>query len=72
MWVAGRQGFTYRSAMLRSALSLPLALQTAGDAVGGSLPFGLEMADLQTWTLIYLGLSSLGFVAVWVVGLLRR
>ena len=72
MWVAGWLGFTYRSAMLRSALSLPLALQTAGDAVGGSLPFGLEMADLQTWTLIYLGLSSLGFVAVWVVGLLRR
>lgn len=36
------------------------------------MPFGLEMADLQTWTLIYLGLSSLGFVAVWVVGLLRR
>ena len=33
---------------------------------------GLEMADLQTWTLIYLGLSSLGFVAVWVIGLLRR
>ncbi|MFZ0408705.1 MAG: cytochrome B6 [Cyanobium sp.] len=58
--------------MLASAPSLPLALQTAGDAVGGALPFGLEMADLQTWTLIYLGLSSLGFVAVWVVGLLRR
>ena len=58
--------------MLRSALSLPLALQTAGDAAAGSLPFGLELADLQTWTLLYLGLSSLGFVAVWVVGLLRR
>ena len=58
--------------MVFPALSLPLALQTAGDAAGGLLPFGLEMGEIQTWTLIYLGLSSLGFVAVWVVGLLRR
>jgi len=58
--------------MVHSTLSLPLAFQTAGDAAGGSLPFGLEMGEIQTWTLIYLGLSSLGFVAVWVVGLLRR
>lgn len=50
---------------------LPLAFQTAGDAAAG-LPFGLEMADLQRWTLIYLGLSSLAFVIVWVVGFLRR
>jgi len=48
-----------------------LALSTAGEA-NGALPFGLEMADLQRWTLIYLGLSSLAFVAVWVVGFLRR
>jgi hypothetical protein len=50
---------------------LPLALSTAGEA-NGALPLGLEMADLQRWTLIYLGLSSLAFVAVWVVGFLRR
>jgi len=53
------------------ALALPLALSTAGEA-NGALPFGLEMGSLQRWTLIYLGLSSLAFVAVWVVGFLRR
>jgi hypothetical protein len=51
-------------------LHLTLALQTAGDPI--DLPFGLDLASLQRWTLIYLGLSSLAFVAVWVVGLLRR
>jgi hypothetical protein len=30
------------------------------------------MAKLQNWTLIYLGLSSLACVVVWVVGFLRR
>jgi hypothetical protein len=50
---------------------LPLGLSTAGEA-SGALPFGLSMADLQQWTLVYLGLSSLAFVAVWVVGYLRR
>jgi hypothetical protein len=30
------------------------------------------MASAQQWTLIYLGLSSLGFVVVWFVGYLRR
>jgi hypothetical protein len=49
---------------------LPLALQTAGDA--GALPFGLTMDSLQQWTLLYLGLSSLVFVAVWLIGYLRR
>jgi hypothetical protein len=49
--------------------ALPLALTTAADA---ALPFGLTLADLQRWTLIYLALSSLAFVAVWVVGFLRR
>jgi hypothetical protein len=49
---------------------LPLALQTAGDA--GALPFGLTMDSLQQWTLVYLGLSSLVFVVVWLVGYLRR
>ena len=52
-------------------LLLPLAFRTAGDAADG-LPFGLDMASLQTWTLVYLGLSSLVFVLVWVVGFLRR
>ena len=31
-----------------------------------------DMASAQQWTLIYLGLSSLGFVLVWLVGYLRR
>ena len=52
-------------------LRLPLGLSTAGEA-SGALPFGLDMADLQTWTLVYLGLSSLAFVVVWVVGYFRR
>lgn len=51
---------------------LPLALQTAGDADNGLLIFGLDMAGLQKWTLVYLGVSSLAFVLVWVIGFLRR
>jgi hypothetical protein len=54
------------------SLHLPLALLTAGDAADGLLPFGWDIASLQKWTLIYLGLSSLAFVVVWVVGYLRR
>jgi hypothetical protein len=53
-------------------LPLPPAFQTAGDAANGLLPFGWSVADFQKWTLIYLGLSSLAFVVVWVVGYLRR
>ena len=34
--------------------------------------FFQDLANLQQWTLIYLGLSSLAFVIVWVVGFLRR
>jgi hypothetical protein len=52
--------------------ALPLALQTAGDAGDGLLIFGMDMATLQQWTLIYLGLSSLAFVLVWLIGFLRR
>jgi hypothetical protein len=52
--------------------ALPLALMTAGEAADVQLPFGLDMASAQQWTLIYLGLSSLGFVVVWFVGYLRR
>ena len=50
---------------------LPLGLSTAGEAAE-ALPFGLSMEELQTWTLVYLGLSSLAFVVVWVLGYLRR
>lgn len=53
-----------------SALRL-VAFSTAGDAANGLL-FGWDIADLQKWALIYLGLSSLAFVLVWVVGYLRR
>ncbi len=49
-----------------------LAFQTAGDVVDGFSLFGFDIAALQKGTLIYLGLSSLAFVVVWVVGYLRR
>ena len=48
----------------------PLALSTASDAAAG-LPFGLDIVTLQNGVLIYLGLSSLAFVLVWLVGYLR-
>ncbi len=48
----------------------PLAFRTAGDAI--DLPFDLTIESLQRWTLVYLGLSSLVFVVVWVLGYLRR
>jgi hypothetical protein len=57
------------------AHSTPLrafAFQTAGDVVDGFRLFGFDIADLQQGTLIYLGLSSLAFVAVWIFGALRR
>lgn len=60
------------AATLQGLTDLPLALQTAGDAGDGLLIFGMDMASLQQWTLIYLGLSSLAFVLVWVIGFLRR
>ncbi|QPN60820.1 cytochrome B6 [Synechococcus sp. CBW1002] len=50
---------------------LPLAFSTAGDAAGGLL-FGWDIVTLQQGALAYLGLSSLAFVVVWVVGYLRR
>jgi hypothetical protein len=58
--------------LLPGFVMLPLALQTAGDAGDGLLIFGMDIASLQQWTLIYLGLSSLAFVLVWVIGFLRR
>ena len=59
------------SAIALLPLGLPLGLSTAGEA-SEALPFGLSMGELQTWTLVYLGLSSLAFVVVWVLGDLRR
>ena len=56
-------------------MSAPLSLfafQTAGDVADGFRLFGFDIAALQQGTLIYLGLSSLAFVVVWVVGYLRR
>ena len=46
------------------------AFTTAGDAADGLL-FGWEIATIQKWVLIYLGVSSLAFVLVWLVGALR-
>jgi hypothetical protein len=51
--------------------ALTLGFSTAGDAANGLL-FGWDIADMQRWALIYLGVSSLAFVLVWVVGYLRR
>jgi hypothetical protein len=48
-----------------------LAYATAGDAADGLLN-GLSIESLQRWTLIYLGLSALAFMVVWLVGYLRR
>ena len=48
------------------------AFTAVGDAADGILPFGWDVAGLQQWTLIYLGISSLAFVLVWLVGYLRR
>ena len=52
-------------------MPLPLAFTTAGDAANGLL-FGWEIATIQKWVLIYLGLSSFLFVLVWVIGGFRR
>ena len=57
--------------LLTWPLALPMGFSTAGDAANGLL-FGWDIATLQKWALIYLGLSSLAFVVVWVVGYLRR
>ncbi len=48
-----------------------LGFSTAGDAASGLL-FGWDIADLQKGALVYLALSSLAFVVVWVVGVVRR
>nr|WP_198001899.1 cytochrome B6 [Synechococcus sp. CB0205] len=52
-------------------LFAPFAYATAGDAADGLLN-GLSIEDLQRWTLVYLGISVLAFVLVWLIGYLRR
>lgn len=47
-----------------------IGFTTAGDAAEGFL-FGWEIATVQKWALIYLGVSLLAFVVVWLVGALR-
>ena len=58
------------SPLLAPLLAPLLGLSTAGDAAA-NLPSGLDIATLQTSVLLYLGLSSLAFVVVWVVGYVR-
>ena len=43
-----------------------IAYATAGDP--GALPFGLDMVNLQNSALLYLGLSGLGFIIIWILG----
>ncbi|SBO44130.1 cytochrome B6 [Cyanobium sp. NIES-981] len=47
-----------------------IGFRTAGDAADGLL-FGWDITTLQNGVLVYLGVSSLAFVVVWVVGYLR-
>ena len=47
------------------------AFSTAGDAANGLL-FGWDIATVQKWALIYLGVSSLAFLVVWILGAIRR
>ena len=56
--------------MLSSLSFTSVAFTTAGDAADG-LIFGWEIATVQKWALIYLGVSILAFVVVWLVGALR-
>ena len=52
-------------------IALLFAFSTAGDAANGLL-FGWDIATVQKWALIYLGVSSLAFVVVWILGAIRR
>ena len=47
-----------------------MGFSTAGDAADGLL-FGWEIATVQKWTLVYLGMSLLAFIVVWLVGAFR-
>ena len=52
-------------------MALLFAFSTAGDAANGLL-FGWDITTVQKWALIYLGVSSLAFVVVWILGAIRR
>ncbi|WP_198003421.1 hypothetical protein [Synechococcus sp. RS9916] len=52
-------------------MAMLFAFSTAGDAANGLL-FGWDIATVQKWALIYLGVSSLAFVVVWILGSIRR
>ncbi|MDA0291816.1 MAG: cytochrome B6 [Cyanobacteria bacterium] len=43
-----------------------IAYATTGEP--GALPFGLDMVNLQNSALIYLGLSGLVFIIIWILG----
>ena len=43
-----------------------IAYATAGEP--GALPFGLDMVNLQNSALLYLGLSGLVFIIIWILG----
>lgn len=58
-------------AELNAAATTLFAFSTAADTANG-LVFGIDIATFQKWALIYLGVSSLAFVVVWVVGAFRR
>ena len=60
-----------RAAVVGFGFQSLLGFSTAGDAANGLL-FGWDIAEMQKWALIYLGLSSMAFVVVWVVGYFRR
>ena len=50
---------------------MPLfAYATVGDP--GPMPFDLNLSGLQNGVLLYLGLSSLVFMVIWIVGYVRR
>ena len=46
------------------------AYATVGDP--GPMPFGLDLGGLQSGGLVYLGLSGLVFMIIWIVGYVRR
>jgi hypothetical protein len=56
--------------MANSLSFTTIGFTTAGDAADGLL-FGWEIATVQKWSLIYLGVSLLAFVVVWLVGAFR-
>ena len=71
MTFSGQHGLILAPRLMLPSLSFtPVGFSTAGDAADG-LIFGWEIATVQKWALIYLGVSILAFVLVWLVGALR-